>query len=135
MKKFFQRKDLGLAILRISLGVIMIIHGVPKFLGGQEMLRSVGLAMGYLGIHFWPTFWGFLAAFSEVAGGFFLIIGFLFRPSCFCLLCTMVVAIVYQVSRGEDFSVLSHPLTMAAVFFALMFVGPGKYSLQKEIAE
>ncbi len=133
IKRFFQRQDFGLLTIRVSLGIIMMIHGVPKFLGGTEVLEKVGSAMTYLGIDFAPVFWGFMAAFSEVLGGSLLIIGFLFRPSCFFLGFTMAVATLLNFSIGSDFgSITSHPLSMAFLFFSLMFIGPGKYSVQKE---
>ena len=133
IKHFYRQRDLGLLLLRVSVGVIMIIHGVPKFLGGTTTLEEVGSAMAYLGVNYVPVFWGFMAAFSEVLGGLLLIVGFLFRPACFFLGFTMVVATLLNFSVGSDFgSITAHPLTMTFLFFSLMFIGPGRFSVQKE---
>ena len=50
IKQFFRQRDLGIFLLRVAVGVIMIIHGVPKFLGGTETLKEVGSAMANLGV-------------------------------------------------------------------------------------
>ncbi len=55
-------RDTGLLILRVGLGVMMIMHGLPKLQGGPELWAGVGKSMGNIGIHFMPTFWGFMAA-------------------------------------------------------------------------
>lgn len=133
IKQFIRQRDFGLLLLRVSVGVIMIIHGVPKFLGGTETLKEVGSAMAYLGVSYAPVFWGFMAAFSEVLGGLLLIVGFLFRPACFFLGFTMVVATLLKFSIDSEFgSVTAHPLTMTFLFFSLMFIGPGRFSVQKD---
>lgn len=132
IKQFYRQRDLGLFLLRVSVGVIMIIHGVPKFLGGTEILKEVGLAMGHLGVTFIPVFWGFMAAFSEVLGGLLLIVGFLFRPACFFLGFTMVIATLLNYSDESNFGSVAYSLTMTFLFFSLIFIGPGRYSVQKE---
>ena len=132
IKQFFRQHDLGLFLLRVAVGVIMIIHGVPKFLGGTEILKEVGSAMVNLGVTYVPVFWGFMAAFSEVLGGLLLIVGFLFRPACFLLGFTMVIATLLNYSIENSFRSVAHPLTMTFLFFSLIFIGPGRWSLQKE---
>jgi putative oxidoreductase len=68
VKKLFQDHDLGLLIIRFFIGGAMIAYGVPKFMNGGDYLVEVGKSMGYLGIHFAPLLWGFLAALVEVMG-------------------------------------------------------------------
>jgi len=65
-----RHRDLGLLILRVGLGVMMMTHGIPKLAGGPAEWARVGGAMGRLGVHFAPTFWGLMAASSETFGGF-----------------------------------------------------------------
>ena len=140
VKNFFMARDLGLFLLRVSVGGLMIVHGVPKFLGGRETLEGLGSQMAIFGITFWPVFWGFMAAFSEVVGGLLLVVGFLVRPACFFLLCTMIVAVSYHVAEpGKGLSAIdnfnyftSNPLSLAFVFLSLMFMGPGRFSVQKD---
>ncbi len=133
-------RDFGLLILRISIGVLMIVHGVPKFLGGSKQMEWLGSQMAIFGITFWPVFWGFMAAFSEVVGGLLLIVGFLVRPACFFLICTMIVASAHYIAEPEkglsaleNFNFyISNPLSLAFVFLSIMFMGPGRFSVQKD---
>lgn len=136
VKKLLQDHDLGLLIIRVAIGGAMIAYGVPKFMSGGEYLTKVGESMGYLGIHFAPLFWGFLAALSEVMGGFMILAGFLFRPAAAALAFTMIVATMTQMhnmTADQTFTTTAlHPLSYAGVFLGLLFAGPGKWSIQKQ---
>ena len=61
--------DYGLLIIRAGMGILFLIFGWPKIIGGTEMWNGIGGSMANVGIHFAPTFWGFMAAFAEFAGG------------------------------------------------------------------
>lgn len=121
--------DLGLLILRIGLGLIFIGHGYPKMMGGPERWESVGSAMSYLGIDSLHIVFGFLAASAELFGGIFLILGLYTLPTLVVLLCTMFVAFIVQISSGANYPAIAYPLSMATVFIALFFMGPGKKSM------
>lgn len=127
----------GLLFMRIGLGLIFMMHGIPKLIGGPTVWRGLGKALGAIGIHFagplssLTTFFGFMAAFAEGVGGALLILGLFFRPACLLLTFTMIVATMMLVRKGEPFPTYSHPLKMAVVFIGLMVVGPGKYSVDK----
>jgi len=125
-------RETGLLLLRIGMGIMYIIHGLPKLSGGVPAWTLVGTAAKYVGLDFLPTFWGFMAAFSEVFGGIFLILGFLFRPACLMLLATMAVAAVMHIGKGDGFNVASHAIENGIVFLSLIFIGPGKFSIDKD---
>lgn len=126
-------RDAGLLILRIGLGVMFCIHGLPKLQGGPKHWAELGHAMGLLGIHFYPAFWGFMAAASECVGGLFLILGFAYRPICLLLTFTMIVASLKMHHEKKNFQdVASRPIEMACVFFAMAFIGPGRFSIDKD---
>ncbi len=127
---FLQRyRDLGLLILRVGIGGMFISHGWPKISGGPELWTKLGGAMANLGIDFFPTFWGFMAALSEFGGGLCLIFGFLFGPAAFLMAATMAVAAVHHFSAGDGLSGASHALENGILFLALVFIGPGRYGL------
>lgn len=131
IRKLFNHPEFGLLLLRFLLGSLMIALGVPKFLGGQEVLIKLGSAMAIFGINFAPVFWGFMAALSETLGGFLFILGLFFKPACFFLFMVMLVAITFHVSAGHKITVISHPLGFGILFLSLMFIGPGKYAFDK----
>ena len=62
----------GLLFLRIGLGAIFLMHGIPKLIGGPGTWRGLGKALGAVGIHFgdplsfMTTFFGF-QNFCEIA--------------------------------------------------------------------
>ena len=122
-------RNLGLLILRLGVGVSFMLHGAPKMFGGPATWEKLGGAMGALGISVAPTFWGFMAAFSEFAGGIFVILGFYFRPAVLLMTITMAVALNMHVAKGDPFTTYSHALELAVVFLGLAFVGPGKFSI------
>ena len=124
-------RDGALLFLRLALGGFFIyIHGWPKLAGGLARWKVLGAAMKNLGIHFWPGFWGFMAAFAESIGVALLMLGLFFRPSALLLAITMSVAALSEY-RAHGLGEAAHALELALVFTALIFLGPGKYSLDK----
>ena len=122
-------RDIGLFILRIGIGVMFIMHGLPKLTGGPEKWEMLGGTMKSLGVGFAPMAWGFMAALSECGGGLLLALGFFTRPACFFLLATMIVAMSMHISKGDPFVTYSHAMEAGILFISLIFIGPGKYSL------
>ena len=112
---------------------MFIVHGAPKLFGGAEKWTQIGMAMASLGIGFLPAFWGFVAAISEFFGGICLILGIVFRPACILLTITMLVAAVSHLSRGDGLSGASHAIELGIVFFSLIVIGAGKYSLDEQL--
>jgi putative oxidoreductase len=109
-----KHKDVGLLILRLGFGAMFIYHG-------------------NYGITFLPSFWGFMAAFSEFVGGICIILGFFFRPACFLLAFTMATAAFMHLAAGDGLLRASHAIEVGIVFFSLIFMGPGKYSVDTRL--
>ena len=122
-------RDVGLLILRVGIGVMFVFHGLPKLIAGPETWTLLGVGMKALGIGFAPTAWGFMAALSECGGGILLILGFFTRPACFFLLTTMIVATMMHIGKGDPFLKYSHAMESGILFFSLILIGLGRYSL------
>lgn len=129
----YKLRHFGLLLLRVGIGIMFILHGWPKLAGGPERWEAIGSSMEFFGIGFAPAFWGFMAGFAEAVGGFLLMLGFFFRPACILLLLTMLVATTKHVAAGDGFGGYSHALESAILFFSLLFIGPGKYSLDNKV--
>jgi putative oxidoreductase len=125
-------RNTGLLILRVGLGIMMIIHGFPKLAGGPAGWEGLGGSMKVVGINFLPMFWGLMAAVAEGVGGLFLILGIFFRPVNILLTVTMVIAALVHFGKGDGISGASHAIELGIVFFSLIFIGPGKYSIDKK---
>ena len=126
----------GLLLLRVGVGAsFLLIHGGPKLLGGAPVWERVGGAMGVVGIHVAPVAWGFLAAASEGVGGLLLALGLFARAAALFMMATMAVASTMHLSRGDGLQTASHAIELGVVFAALLVTGPGRYSLDRALAE
>jgi len=126
-------RPIGFLILRIGIGGMFMFHGYGKLFAGPEVWAKVGGAMANLGITFAPQFWGLLAALSEFGGGFCLILGLFFRPACFFMFLTMLIATITHLSKGDGLNGASHALEAGILFLSLMLIGPGNYTLDEKL--
>ena len=122
--------ELVLTLMRIAIGLLAIGHGMPKFLGGVQILEQNGSAIAIIGIHVLPPlFWGIVAALIETCGGFALALGLWTRFSSLLLTAMMVVAFLMHWHKGDPFMVYSFSLTLIIVYGAFMILGGGRCSL------
>lgn len=125
-------RELGLLLLRLGIGAMFLYHGWPKLTGGPEKWEKIGMAMRYAGVYAAPTYWGLAAAVSEFAGGICLILGLFFRPACLLLTATMAVAANMHLGKGEGVLAASHAIELGILFFSLLIIGPGRYSVDRD---
>ncbi len=123
--------DFALVFMRVGLGAMMVFHGWPKLAGGAEKWEQVGGAMAALGITIFPVFWGLMAALAETIGGVLIAIGFLTRLNCIALTFVMCVAAIMHLHAGDGLKVASHAIELGIVFFSLLFIGPGRFSVDR----
>ena len=131
-EKLGNYRNFGLLIIRVGLGIMFIYHGLPKLEGGPKTWEDIGQATGLVGIHFLPVLWGFLAAATEAVGGVLLILGLGFRPVCLLLVIDLVIAALFHLHKGDGWMGASHAVEDAIMFAGLLFIGPGKYSIDKK---
>ncbi|MEO8666173.1 MAG: DoxX family protein [Ignavibacteria bacterium] len=123
-------KDLGILVLRLGIGIpFILVYGLFKVESGPDMWTQIGSAMGNLGITFFPTFWGVMAAMSEFIGGILLVLGLFVRPAALFMSITMSVAAIQHFSIQDQWYNVVTPLEMLSVFIAIIFLSAGKYSL------
>ena len=133
MKAVYKHLDLGLLIARIGTGAGFIYyHGWAKLVGGPERWEGLGGAMARFGLDFWPTFWGFMAAFTESIGALFILFGILFMPMSILLAITMFVAWTGHIVSGNGNP--GHSFKNMMFLLAFVFTGPGKYSVDAWLA-
>ena len=124
------RINVGLLLLRVFSGYLILVnHGFGKITAGPSRWEKLGGAMESFGIDFFPTFWGFMASFSESFCGLFLVLGIFTIPASFLLSVTMFVAAYGHVIDGEN---AEKAFVFGAIFLAVMIMGPGKYSLDRK---
>lgn len=136
---------LALLVLRVSVGVLFLLHGYPKATHLRQWAESLKM----------PIFLCFLSAWSMLGSGIFLILGFLTLLATLPLLASMLMAIFLHVKEGKPF-VAKDPylipegeyqgslgkgeppswekaLMYCVMLIAIGILGPGAYSLDAVI--
>lgn len=126
-------RDLGLLLLRVAVGLYLALgHGWGKIVGGPEQWAWLGGNMEMFGLGFAPTFWGFMSSFAEFFCALFVVVGFLTRPAALLVILNMLVAATGHMSGRIDGGPET-ALLYAFVFLSLFLLGPGAYSVDKQM--
>jgi len=106
--------DLAPLVLRLAIGIIFVVHGLPK-------VKNINSFMGFIGV-------------CELLGGIALILGFLTSWAALGLIIIMLGAIYKKTVEWKvPFFTLEkmgweYDFLIIAGCLALLFVGPGSYS-------
>lgn len=116
--------DWTLLLLRLVLGLILIVHGLPKI---KDLKKT---SENFKGMGFKPgAVWGSLVAVLEVAGGVAIMAGFLTQIFAI-LLAVQFLVILLTVKRNASFKGGSEfDLLLFVTFVLLATTGGGSYSL------
>jgi putative oxidoreductase len=125
---------MGLLIIRIGLGVCFAFHGWPKISGGPVEWATLG---NYAHMPH-PRAMGLIGSLVEFGGGILLVLGLFTRPAALLLFAQMMVALFFVHLRmtgsmstfAEGYS---HALEDGIVFLGLVFLGAGKYSIDRPL--
>lgn len=127
-------KDLGLALLRVIVGLVFLAHGYQKlFVWGIGGVTGAFTQMGIPA----PHLSAYLATFAELFGGIALLLGLFTRLAAIPVAFTMLVAILQVHLQGGFYAPkgLEYPLTLLAANIALVIAGGGAFALDKVIAK
>jgi putative oxidoreductase len=122
--------DFGLLLLRVSIGILFILYTAPALIGGPSAWAHLGGSVRSLGIHSHFQVWGFVIALLGCIGGVLVIFGLFFRPGILVLL-VLAIAHAIGVKHGSGFRTALPSIEMCFVLAGVLFVGPGKYSVDK----
>lgn len=130
--KRFRPQDVGIAILRVAVGLTFaLVHGIPKLLGGPDYWHEIGTMPGDMGTRIAPTSFGFLAAMIETVGGTLLVMGYHTRIAASLVLTVPLVACLTLLHLGSpDWH---YPALTCMSVLALAFTGGGKYSKDTKV--
>ena len=124
-------RETGLLLIRASLGLVFIILIAPVLWNGSGSWEHFGDAMKHLDFHAHFKVWGFIGAVLGCAGGVLMILGLFFRIGVlFGLAVTLVHLLAVWDSHG-DFHARMPAIEMSILLLSLLFIGPGKYSVDK----
>jgi putative oxidoreductase len=122
--------DFGLLLLRVSIGILFILYTAPALLGGPSAWAHFGAGARNWGIHSHFQMWGFVAALLGCIGGVLVILGLFFRPAILVLI-VLAVGHAIGVKHGSGWRTAFPSIEMCFVLAGVLFVGPGKYSVDK----
>src|SRR2546429_2531832 len=121
--------DIGKLILRVSLGVLVLLHGIGKLISGPEFVLKVVGAAGL------PTALGYLVYLGEVIAPVLLIVGLWSRMAALIVAASLAVAVLLvmpeQIFALADTGGWAIELEGIYVFaaIAVAFLGAGRYSI------
>jgi putative oxidoreductase len=129
----------GLLILRVALAMVFIGTGAQKLFGawGGGGIGGTTMFFDSLGIPL-PQVMAVLVGIVEFFGGLMLALGLLTQVAALLLACVMLVAIL-TVNLAEGFFVspgafgFAWPMLNMAAALALVFAGPGRFSIDAGI--
>ncbi len=121
--------DSARLLLRLTLGALMLLHGIAKLIGGiagiQGMLAKAGL----------PPALGYLVYLGEVVAPLLLIVGLWTRAAALVVAVNMVVAValVHMAQFGSLAPTGGWTLELQAFYFvvavAVAMLGAGRFSV------
>jgi putative oxidoreductase len=79
--------DAGKLLLRVSVGILMLFHGIAKVSGGVQRIVEMVTATGLPGV------FGYLVYVGEVVSPLLVIIGLWTRPAALVMGINMIVAV------------------------------------------
>lgn len=126
-----KKNDVGLLLLRLTIGLLMLLHGISKIMhpesieGIQNLVNQVGL----------PSFFSYGVYVGEVLVPILIILGIATRASALVFAFNMLVAVLLVHSK-DIFSLSSvggWSLELQALYFfgalVLVFTGAGRYAV------
>lgn len=126
-----KNNDFGLLILRITIGLLMLLHGISKFGGGLEFISGMLVEKGL------PGFFAYGVLIGEILAPLLLIVGFRTRIAAIVYAINCLVAVL-MVHTADIFKLSDHggwELELLGLYFfaslALFFTGGGKYAVSK----
>lgn len=122
-------QDIGILIWRLTLGVLMLFHGIAKLINGVDFVKGELADKGA------PEFIAYGVYLGEVVAPILLIIGLRTRLTALVFAFTMLVALLLV--HADDIFALGNSGAWASELvglylfgsIALFFTGGGKYAL------
>ena len=128
MRYLERLQPLALLAMRLTLGLIMTVHGSQKVFGGLHQFAQTVHGMGI------PSWLGYVSSFTEFLCGLMILVGFFTRFAAVAICIDLIVAI-WKVHWHQGLLIsggkigYEFALSAATIAFALIFLGGGPISL------
>ncbi len=129
--KMKKNLNLGLLIIRLTIGILMLLHGIGKLSGGLDFIEGLLAQKGL------PTFFAYGVYIGEIIIPVLLIIGYrtrlaslIFAFNCFVAILLVHTADIFTIN---DYGGWGIELIGIYLFIgiALFYTGGGRYALSK----
>lgn len=124
-------EDFGKLVLRLTLGILILLHGIAKLKGGVGFLAPMVQGLGL------PPWFAYGVYIGEVLGPVMIIVGFYSRIGAFMIFVNMIFALTL-VHRPELLTMGKqggYALELQAMYLftalALTCMTPGRYAITK----
>jgi putative oxidoreductase len=124
--------DIAKLLLRVTVGGMMIFHGIHKIIHGVGGIKNL------LASHGLPEFFAYGVYVGEVIAPLMILMGYFSRLGALLVAFTMLNAI-YLAHGGAIFSLGKHgalaielPLMFLILSIAIFLSGPGKYAVNNK---
>ena len=114
--------------MRLGLAAVLLFHALPKLFAGSHSWQSVGTTLAFINVGIPETILGFSMLLLEALGAVSLMFGYFFRIACSILLIIFGLYFFNYFRIGYQ-TLMLWSAGLAAVFFGLLYVGPGRYSI------
>ncbi|MET0462453.1 MAG: DoxX family protein [Chitinophagaceae bacterium] len=135
MKKLFSTNysdgafNFSLLVLRVASGAMMIPHGYGKLMKFSSMSSKFSDPF-----HIGSTLSLSLTIFAEFFCAALIVLGLLTRFACIPLIIAMSVA-VFIAHKGDVFDTAQMAALFLTIFIGILFVGPGRFSVDALIGK
>lgn len=122
-------EDAGKLVLRVALGVLILLHGIAKIVGGPGFILGLVAKAGL------PTVLGYGVYIGEVVAPLLLILGLFTRVAALIVVVNMLVAIglVHMGELGQLSKTGGWALELQGMYLfgalAVALLGAGRYSV------
>lgn len=127
------------ALVRITLGALLIPHGLQKVFGMMGGLGMTGNAALFDKIGWSPGWlWGGLVAYTELVGGVLLVLGLLTRPVAAAVAIFAFNAIIFTSKMGGFFwnkGGSEYSILLFVCALLVLIRGGGRWSLDRAIGK
>ncbi len=127
----FNSSDIAKFILRISLGVLILFHGIFKMIHGIDAIKKM------LSVHGVPEFFAYGVYFGELIAPIFIILGLYARYAAGVLAVNMLMAMFlaysFSFSLGKYGGLaMESPLLFFIMALLVILLGSGKYAVNNK---
>ncbi len=135
MKKLLSTKysvgtfNTAMLVLRLSVGILMMLHGYGKLVGFAKMQNEF---MNFMGLG--STVSLALVVFAEFFCSLFLIMGLFTRLAAIPLIIATLV-MVFMAHKGDISGEAEHAFLYLTAYAVLLLVGPGRISVDSMISK